>query len=351
MLIIQAMNVHQGGGLSLLLALLAAQRGHEPVRALLDRRLDGTRDWPAHLQIHWVEPSVTARFRAEKWLRRTATKDDIVLCFGNLPPLWRLPSRVVVFVQNRLLVDQLELDSFGWKTRLRLLVERKWLALCKGNADRVIVQTPSMQKLAAASLGMALAEVGVCAFVPMAGAGSAIAAAAPQPGEDARGAAFLYPASGDPYKNHRVLLAAWTWLAARAIRPTLHLTVDRAIYPELVAWIEAEQRQHALAIINHGHLPPVQLAQLYQDASALIFPSRFESFGLPLLEAAAAGLPVIAAERDYVRDVVVPVHSFDPDSPVSIGRAVQRFLGLPADTVALASAAQFLATVQGDSAA
>ena len=44
--------------------------------------------------------------------------------------------------------------------------------------------------------------------------------------------------------------------------------------------------------------------------------------GMSGLEAARAGLPIVAAERDYVRDIVTPAETFDPGSPVSIARAV-----------------------------
>ena len=67
---------------------------------------------------------------------------------------------------------------------------------------------------------------------------------------------------------------------------------------------------------------------LYRSASALVYPSLLESFGLPLTEAKACGLPVIAAELDVVRDVLDPVQAFDPLSPTSIARAVIRFMGI-----------------------
>ena len=48
---------------------------------------------------------------------------------------------------------------------------------------------------------------------------------------------------------------------------------------------------------------------------------------MPLVEARSYALPIVAAELDYVRDVVVPEETFDPHSPRSIARAVRRHLG------------------------
>ena len=87
--------------------------------------------------------------------------------------------------------------------------------------------------------------------------------------------------------------------------------------------------EHALEIHNLGELPAPELARRYREADALIYPSTLETFGMPLAEAHAAGLPILAAERDFVRDVVDPEQTFDPESPLSIARAVRRFLGSP----------------------
>ena len=73
----------------------------------------------------------------------------------------------------------------------------------------------------------------------------------------------------------------------------------------------------------------------------MIFPSTSESFGLPLVEAAHLGLPILAPELDYVRDVCSPVQTFDPTSPLSIARAVKRFLKVPEPELSLRSQQEF----------
>jgi len=97
-----------------------------------------------------------------------------------------------------------------------------------------------------------------------------------------------------------------------------------------------------LRIHTLGVLPHDQLLALYRESKALIYPSGFESFGLPLVEAKMAGLPVLAPELDYVRDIVNPVESFDPSSPISIARAVKRFLNEKHSTFKLVDAQSFL---------
>ena len=87
---------------------------------------------------------------------------------------------------------------------------------------------------------------------------------------------------------------------------------------------------------------PREIEALYKKSRAVVYPSTLESFGLPLIEARQAGLPIVAAELDYVRDVVEPTETFDPLSSVSIARAVKRFLGVPEQPLPIVNAESFV---------
>lgn len=52
-----------------------------------------------------------------------------------------------------------------------------------------------------------------------------------------------------------------------------------------------------------GYLEPAALADLYREAACLVLPSRYEGFGLPVLEAMACGTPVVAAQEPALREV------------------------------------------------
>jgi glycosyltransferase involved in cell wall biosynthesis len=100
-----------------------------------------------------------------------------------------------------------------------------------------------------------------------------------------------------------------------------------------------------LNILNMGFLPHEELLQLYSSTSCLVYPSLYESFGIPLLEAKQAGLSVIAPELDYVRDSINPEQSFDPHSAVSIARAIKRSLGISEGPAVVLSADEFLSKI------
>jgi glycosyltransferase involved in cell wall biosynthesis len=140
---------------------------------------------------------------------------------------------------------------------------------------------------------------------------------------------FLYVATGEPHKNHLTLLEAWKLLASEGLYPSLCLTVSESDYPVLARIVEQTKADLKLNIYNVPAASPSEMRQLYRQARAMVYPSVMESFGLPLVEARQAGLSIIAAELDYVRDLIDPEESFDPHSPQSIARAIKRFLQIP----------------------
>ncbi|MNL22179.1 Capsular glucan synthase [compost metagenome] len=82
----------------------------------------------------------------------------------------------------------------------------------------------------------------------------------------------------------------------------------------------------------------VDLAALYQEATAFVFPSRYEGFGLPPLEAMAAGVPVIASDRASIPEVVGPAGLLlDPDRVLEWQRAIESLCEDPSRREALAT--------------
>lgn len=346
-LFIHATNVHQGGGKSLLSALLDACPNHQKVVALLDRRMTLPSNIPANLTIKFVEPSIQQRLRAEWWLAQSVQSQDTVLCFGNLPPLFKLCGYVIVFVQNRYLVDEVALGNFHIKMRLRLGVERIWLSWRSVNVDEFVVQTPSMKTALLSSGCVVKQPVHVRPFANVSGGYQRTVSQQHAGQEGQKRYDFIYTASSDPHKNHRRLVKAWCLLAEQELFPSLCLTLDANVSAELCAWVDEQKLRYGLKLENGGFLPHEQVLLLYGQAGALIYPSLFESFGLPLIEARQAGLPVLASELDYVRDVLDPEQTFDPESSISIARAVKRFMEVDEQTLPLLDATQFMACVLG----
>ena len=137
---------------------------------------------------------------------------------------------------------------------------------------------------------------------------------------------YFYPARGDGAKNHKKLIKAWILLSLKEIRPKLIVTIDSSEYPNLSIWIDKMIDKYSLNIENIGFVDNSKIHDLYSHSPTIIFPSYFESFGLPLVEGSLYGCDIIAGELDYVRDVCVPNETFNPASEDSIFKAVLRHL-------------------------
>jgi len=336
-LVINAPNVHMGGGLTLLSSFLGEVGEDFQGCLVLDQRVQLPGGLPKNLIVHRIRPSIWGRLRSEWFLRELTRINDSVLCFGNLPPIFRLQGKVLLFLQNRYLIEPRTLRGFPFLHRLRITLERFWLRWGKRNVTHVIVQTPSMRRTVEQYLSIP------AIVLPFSDDSKGYMRMLETPrdrSEEKLG--FLYVASGEPHKNHRNLVEAWILLAMEDIRPQLCLTLDRSRFAGLCTWIEGKKRDFKLNIANEGSISPDDLKGFYRKAHALIYPSEFESLGLPLIEARCHGLPILAAERDYVRDVIDPEESFDPASPVSIARSVKRFLGIREEPLPVTDANEWL---------
>jgi glycosyltransferase involved in cell wall biosynthesis len=333
---IHAANVHQGGGRTLLNELVKIEKGH------LFFTLDSRMPLPEYAQRHTVkqvEPTFFGRIKAEFFVYLQVSKEDILLCFGNLPPLLRSRGRVTVFLQNRYLFGPQKYDGFSLATALRLRIERWWFRALMRPEYRVVVQSETMRRELKQHIGL---DSEVLPFVPT--FGNLITESQAQEGNLKFD--FVYVSSAEPHKNHHNLIEAWKLLAAQGVRPRLALTVNELTFPATAGFIERAKLDHGLRIENFGVLPHGQVRALYEKSNALIFPSKLESFGLPLLEANQLGLPILAPELDYVRDVIEPDQTFDPASPTSIARAVLRHLSIQVHRIEPVDAATFLARIQ-----
>ena len=133
------------------------------------------------------------------------------------------------------------------------------------------------------------------------------------PHRGAREDFVLYPARGWPHKNHARLLAAMELVRLEVPQLRLVLTGGGLeALGELPPWVE-----------NRGLVSRAELLSLYQRASCLVFPSRYEGFGLPPLEAMASGCPVAAARAGSLPEICGDAAMmFDPDDAADMARAV-----------------------------
>ncbi len=334
-MIISAYNVHHGGGKILLEGILEtlAQNPQHQTLVFLDARLTSFIPKSKTCEVIFVKPTLWGRLKAEYEIRKRRKNFDLLFCFGNLPPLFRNPGPTVIYLQNKYLISRQFICWTNLKTALRTFIEKIWFELKKSSHYVYIVQTPSMKNAFIENQGASL-RCEVLGFTPK-------LENAPPRSEKGK---FLYVASGEPHKNHKNLLKAWKELKDLGLTYPLTLILNSTTYPELTKWIEDYKNKYNLNVFQKAPALRQELMEIYKSHDALIFPSYLESFGLPLLEAKQLGLAILAAELDYVRDSVEPAETFDPSSPVSMSRAVRRYMNVSERTL-ISSTPDFLKTL------
>jgi alpha-1,3-rhamnosyl/mannosyltransferase len=128
---------------------------------------------------------------------------------------------------------------------------------------------------------------------------------------------FLFLGTNDPRKNPQVIPRA--------------LSESGLDVPLVLAGWSGWSRDEGSSgrVIELGYVPEEALAGLYSDALALIYPSSYEGFGLPVLEAMSCGCPVITADAASLPEVggQACLYLTDPTDPGEMARAMVRLAG------------------------
>ena len=141
----------------------------------------------------------------------------------------------------------------------------------------------------------------------------------------------LFVGSREPRKNLPVLLEAMRLLHEDdATAPPLVLVGPPGWGPVLDA-----SGLPASAVVTTGYLSDADLRRVVAGAGCLAFPSRYEGFGLPPLEALAAGTPVVASDIPVLREVLGPHAAYAPvDDATDLAAALARTVASPPNPAA-----------------
>ena len=224
----------------------------------ISRRLPGTDLW---LSLHDTTPRVKAKRQA-------------VYCHTSFPFMkptlqdWRMDRKIVLF-------SLFTRFAYKWNVRKNnyLIVQQDWMRqglsrMLAFPEKRIIVAPPSFRPLD---------------FEPV----------------PTKRPVFLYVGTPDCHKNFETLLRAAQLLERKlgkdSFRVLLTVKGDENRYAR---WLHRNWCVTS-SIDFCGHLSPVELAKAYGEASCLVFPSRTETWGLPISEFRPSGKPMILADLPY----------------------------------------------------
>jgi glycosyltransferase involved in cell wall biosynthesis len=257
---------------------------------------------------------------------------DVLHSLASTAPAWGSFTKVVTIHD---VIYRIHPEAHGWRT----LALRALIPLAARRSDRVIAPSHSTERDLARLLKVPLEKIDV---VPNGIGLPPLAQWAPE--EEVRRRydlghqpLLLTVSLKRPNKNLERLLDALALIPSER-RPLLLLAGHATPYQE-------QLRIHAssLGVADDARfldwVPNEDLEALYRAATAFVFPSLYEGFGLPVLEAMSRGVPVACSNRGALAEVADDAAlMFDPEEPRAIAAAMEKLISDPSERTRLARA-------------
>jgi glycosyltransferase involved in cell wall biosynthesis len=282
--------------------------------------------WKDRLRADTIPGAAVADARIPARLLRTLWQR------GSWPPVERLaggPWDIVQSGQPTLVPSQArvrlttvhDLDFLQHPERTQAQFTGRYAALARRHAhetDHIIAISAYTAGEVEARLGVPRSRITVC----RPGRPSWPVRMAPPP---ASLGYLLFVGTLEPRKNVAGLLEAYGRLVARNPQAPPLVLVGRMVPESAPVLAQLDQHPFAGRVQHRGYIPDQERAALYAGATALILPSFFEGFGLPVLEAMTVGVPVIASDRGALPEVLGDAGLLvSPDDPEELAAAMHR---------------------------
>jgi len=244
----------------------------------------------------WIQRILWDSFGLNRWLKDNDIRPDYVVSLQNTTINVDFPQ--IVYLHQPIPYSEIEWSLFRrseFKFFLYKKFYKKFIYLHSRDDTIYTVQTFWMKRALAAD---GISDSRIHVIKPTVAFGNSYAASA-----SASTPFLFYPATSMAYKNHSVILKAMRRLNTEFRQGVeFKVTLSRGESPSfdrIVDDLELGELVEYLGVIDHD-----AMVSNYIGCLALVFPSYIETLGLPLLEAASLGCPILASDLDFARDVL-----------------------------------------------
>ena len=246
-------------------------------------------------------------------LLRYFKKRSNVLFFCNLPPFVR-NNKSVLYAHNILFFQSPKfIKGESVVFNLKKFLYYFWIKFFAKNVDTVACQTDAVKKSLLENMKI---ESELYPFYK-----NVIPTGKEKKHE------FCYVGSSANHKNNNRLLEAVDDLSGK-YQFKLQMTIEKIVdNKSLIEKIDGINKKHAREIIiNRGMVPYNLVGEIYASSESLVFPSLFETIGLPLIEALQYGLKILSSDLEFTHQVVENPIVFNPESVESIKLVMEKQL-------------------------
>jgi glycosyltransferase involved in cell wall biosynthesis len=134
---------------------------------------------------------------------------------------------------------------------------------------------------------------------------------------------FFFPAHCWPHKNHARLVEAFKRIVSELPKCTQLVMTGRSFPAEHPAAVFIRDNNLSSRIVHLGFRSPLEVRALFQGCLALVFPSLFEGYGMPVAEAIIAGKPVLCSNVTSLPELAGEAAlTFDPNNVEEIASSL-----------------------------
>ncbi len=315
MILFDSIYIHQGGGKTILNILISniIENNLDDYFFIIDERCSNDIVKKISKEKLVVLPS--SELSRRNFYLKNHKKFNTFFCLANVPPpIFIKNKKVIVYFHNELLLNS---NPFHLKS-LMLWIKRLYISLLKLSNYKWVVQTNLMKDKLVRHLKISKNSIKIFPIFPKLKKVNNFSG----PTEK-----FIYVASGEDHKNHRRLLNAMK-LTSNKLNKRIHLylTLTENKFKNLMKRSHIDNSK--LVVKNLGVLKQDMLYEKYSELGYLIYPSLYESFGLPLIEAAQLDLVILASDLPYVNEIISSYYSFDPLDINDISLSIENVINL-----------------------
>ncbi|MDH4467721.1 MAG: glycosyltransferase [Bacteriovoracaceae bacterium] len=318
-MILYASNISTGGGKILLDEVISSSYFGKLEVIYLDTRYSPpTNATLSNTKIVYVKPKLIHRIWSQIMLYQSSRENpnSTVVCFGNLPPLFKLSSKTIVYLQNAFILPGIASPKDNIKTFSRILFEKLWFKIFIHNATEIWVQTKWMKNVLEENI---IKPVLLKPIIPLIKYKNIPLT---ESGELKKSIDFISITGAYRHKNLIQLLEAI--LESNIVDKKFVIVTDFVNCK--INNMAKEIRKRNIQLDLRIHVERNEIYKLLSHSKCMIITSSIESFCLPLHESMHFNLDLIAPHLPFILEYKTPDITIDPLSKESIKVALIQYI-------------------------